>query len=69
MTQYDEVIEEVCEFLKKNGWTTEGTSYDTEAEYMYFHKEGNVSIDISDDEIVFIDDSGDFAHIEMNSHV
>lgn len=54
-------IQKVVDFLKANGW-----EYDDKDEYMHFYKRDSVSVDVGEDEIVFIDDSGDFAHIPTN---
>jgi hypothetical protein len=52
----------IVDFLNKNGW--EMTLL--EDEYETYEKENNISIAISEDEIVLIGEEGDFAHIILN---
>lgn len=48
------------QFLLENGWKLDADeSYNG---YYPFYKQGFLSIDISEDELVFIGDSGDFLH-------
>lgn len=54
---------QIYNFLKLNGWKRD---FDSDSEYKSFNKEGAVSIDIGKDEIVFVGDIGDFAHIPLN---
>ena len=49
-------------FLTNNGY--ENIAVDSE--YVSYHKEGVSGIDMNEDEIVFIDDSGDWLHIPLN---
>jgi hypothetical protein len=58
---YENNIKRVVEFLIVNGW-----KYDSKDEYMHFNKNDLVSIDVGETEVVFIDDTGDFAHIPLN---
>ena len=51
-----------CEqFLISNGWKKQ-ESFDG----FYYEKNGVCGIEICDDEIVLLDDSGDFLHIPIN---
>ena len=52
----------IQEFLNANGWKL-GNKED---EYLTYDKDGCLSIDISDKEMVFLDDSGDFHHADTN---
>jgi hypothetical protein len=56
-------MKKVIDFLKSNGYTE-----DTEkgSEYRSFFKNGLSSIDVNNDEIVFIGDEGDWLHIPLN---
>lgn len=54
-------IQKVVDFLKANGW-----KYDSKDTYMHFYKKDSIAVDVGTDEVVFIDDSGDFAHIPLN---
>ena len=51
-------LEKIADFLKSNGWEL----WDKD-EYLHFAKKDSVGIDVNEKEIVFIDDSGDYAHI------
>jgi hypothetical protein len=50
-------------FLHANGW-----KYSSEAgsEYKHFYKDGCIGVDVSDKEIVFIGENGDFLHLPVN---
>lgn len=55
-----------CEnLLINNGWALdpEATSC---GEYSSFYKEGLVSVDINNQEIVLVNDCGDFCHLPVN---
>lgn len=54
----------IIEFLLKNGYTQD--SDDVNYEYISFNKSGVSSIHISEDDIVFVDNSGDWLHIPLN---
>ncbi len=54
----------IIAFLINNGWTQ---SVDDDNEWLHHTKENNYAIDISKDEIVLLDESGDFMHIELNN--
>jgi hypothetical protein len=54
----------VTAFLEANGWECIG--YDKIDEFMSFVKPGAVGIDVSNERIVFIGESGDFADIPLN---
>lgn len=55
--------ESIChQFLINNGWHKE----DEIDEYAVYLKKDNIQIDVSEDEIVLISDTGDFAHIEVS---
>lgn len=52
------------EFLRVNGWTE---TQEQGSEYASFNRAvASIGIDIGCDEIVFIDESGDFLHIPQN---
>jgi len=54
---------EKCEyFLQKSGYVKD----DDESDYLSFHKKGFPSVDINEDEIVFINDTGDFLTLPLN---
>lgn len=55
--------EQIIPFLKKNGYKEES---DKGGEYRSFFKGDLCAIDIGVDEIVFIDDTGDFLHLPLN---
>jgi len=49
-------------FLEANGWRLiDGTD-----DYKSYHKPGNIGVDVSENELVFIDDTGDFLHLPVN---
>ena len=54
-------VQRIVDFVRANGW-----EYDNKDEYIHFYKKDSVGIDIGEDEVVFIDDTGDFAHIPLN---
>lgn len=56
----------ICkQFLLENGW--EKDNEDGEAcEFDSYSKNDSISIDISNEEIVFLNDSGDFLHLPLN---
>jgi len=54
--------QKIGNFLIKNGWKYDGTDDD----YLLYDCEGRASVNIGKDEIVFISDIGDFAHIPLN---
>lgn len=56
----------IVKFLKSNGYKR-SKDYGKD-EYLHYHKSGCYDIDISKDEIVLIDETGDFMHIKMNTH-
>lgn len=54
----------IDKFLRLNGW-----KFDLDSDYpehAIYHKDGCVSVDMTEDEIVFIDGSGDFNHQPLN---
>lgn len=59
---------QAIDFIKLNGWESDFDSFKHDPEYIPFNKDGCCSIDISDDEIVLIDDTGDFLHIELGEN-
>ena len=61
MTKEDRCIQ----FLNKNGWTADD-DHKTTDEYLSFHKNRCLSVDIGEDEIVFIDETGDILHIPID---
>jgi hypothetical protein len=50
-------------FLLANGWRYDNLN---EGDYCSYVKEGLCAIDMDSEEIVFIDDSGDFLHVSTN---
>jgi len=52
----------IIKFLIDNGWKRESK----DSEHISFNKENSCGIDVGNDEIVFVDDSGDFAHIPLD---
>lgn len=53
----------IYDFLKLNGWKEiDGEKGD----YRSFYKKDSVGVDVGKDEIVFLNDSGDYAHIPLN---
>lgn len=59
---------QAIEFIKSNGWKSEPCAFKCSVEYISFDKDGCYGIDISDDEIVLIDETGDFMHISLGYH-
>ena len=58
-------INHITKFLELNGYTKEKEKQ-LDTEILRFIK-GNLSvIEINDDEVVFIDDNGDFLHLPIN---
>jgi hypothetical protein len=53
-------IDRIKVFLEERGWDKATTGSD---EYQTYAKDGEFDIDINDDEIVFLDETGDFLHI------
>lgn len=51
-----------CGFLTKNGFDISSRDGD----YISFCRSGSIGVDISYDDIVFIDDRGDFLHLPLN---
>jgi len=56
----------VSEFLDANGWKIDLEKYKTEDEFWTYNKQNCLSIDISDKEMVFLGDTGDFLHCDIN---
>jgi len=56
----------VIEFIKANGWELDMQSYGSDEEFWTYNKDGCLSIDLSKTEMVFLDDTGDFLHADMN---
>ena len=52
----------IADFLIKNGWKYDGKDDD----YRIYDCEGRASVDVGKDEIVFVGDIGDFAHIPLS---
>lgn len=50
-------------FLQANGWVP---YREEDGDYTSFAKDGSAGIDVGCNEVVFIDDTGDFAHIPLN---
>ena len=56
----------VEKFLLENGWNVDRiSSHDNE--FVSFHKGGCFTVDIYDKEIILLDESGDFLHINVNN--
>ena len=53
-------MKRIIRFIEANGWSFNG---DDDSEYQSFVKNGCYGIDVSKDEIVMIDETGDFMHI------
>lgn len=56
------IIRIIEDFIIKNGWKAAAQT----DEYQRFYKEGNMSIAIGNDEVVFIADQGDIMHFSIN---
>ena len=56
---------EIIEFIVNNGWERDK---ECDKYYRSFYKENNIGIDVNNNDIVLIDDNGDFAHIQLNKH-
>ena len=54
----------ITEFIEANGWSFNGD--DSCDEFQSFVKNGCYDIDVGKDEVVLIDESGDFMHIKFN---
>jgi hypothetical protein len=60
-------IEKCINFLKNNGYKRLNLEAESGSEYQSFiHKKNISDIDISENEIVFINDNGDWLHIPCN---
>lgn len=57
--------QKITDFLKANGWEYDAGADELD-DYRHFYKRDSVSIDVGENEIVFFDDTGDYAHIPMN---
>jgi hypothetical protein len=55
--------EKCIDFLKANGWKEDS---EPESDYRSFYKKNVNAIDVSDDEIVLLDDTGDYLHLPVN---
>ena len=60
-----EYKQKIIDFITRNGWKEDS---DPNGDFRSFHKDRNISIDIDDDEIVLVGDSGDFCHIMIHDH-
>lgn len=54
---------EIIKFVINNGWAI----YEVSGDFNCYCKKDNIGIDISDDEVVLIDDTGDYCHMPLNS--
>lgn len=66
-----EIVKRIIDFITKNGWSKEDIVYADEEdpdeyEFQSFHKQGNISIDVSSNEIVLLGEEGDICHIQIN---
>lgn len=59
------IKKQIIDFLKKNGWKEVDNYIDEDDNYIHLYKDNNVSIDIDDEEIIIIDDTGDIFHIGL----
>ncbi len=53
----------IINLLKLNGWKLDRDTWSSDKEkdeFWTYNKEGEISVDISDEEMVFLDGSGDF---------
>ena len=65
MIKTNEVMNDIIHFLLLNGWNKDiGFDYEKE-DFLHYSNLYNYSIDINDSEVVFIDESGDFKHIDI----
>jgi hypothetical protein len=55
----------VVKFIKRNGWNFVEDS----GEYFGFGKDGNIGIDIGDEDVVLVGESGDFARHDLTEEV
>lgn len=55
----------IGKFLLANGWSLEPSEGEGD-EYTHYWKNDSVGVDIGEDEVVVIDDTGDFAHIVLD---
>ena len=55
--------QEIINFIIKNGWELDQVEDD---EYKDYNKDDNITISLNDEEVVLLDDTGDFLHIEIN---
>ena len=56
----------IKQFLTSNGWELDLDSYSAKSEFWTYHNPGHISIDVSEKEIVFLDDTGDFHREKLN---
>ncbi len=67
-TKNQKYKKQAIDFIKSNGWGSDYECLQHGIEYWTFDKDGCYSIDVSDDEIVLIDDTGDFLHINLGEN-
>lgn len=58
-------LDRIFKFLELNGWENHG--YDDDG-YCLFYRQDYFSLDVSEKEVVFIDDRGDFLYLPINNH-
>ena len=56
-------VERCWRFLKLNGWELTNEDAGDDPEYLSFVKQDCYGIDMNSDEMVFIDEQGDFARV------
>jgi len=56
----------IMRFLLNNGYTEDLNNQDSD--YQSFHKKGCYDIDVGNDEVVLIDETGDWMHINFRIH-
>ena len=56
---------DIIEFIEANGWAK---SPDSSDEYLSFNKLNHYDIDIGNDEVVLVDETGDFMHLPYKAY-
>jgi hypothetical protein len=62
------MCKKIMNFLKVNGWIIVD-NYPAEGDFISFDKKDNIAIDVNEEEVVLIDDNGDFLHFEIDNHI
>ena len=58
-------MQKCINFLVSNGWKDD---YNEGDDYISFYKNGYLSIDVGEDELVILADEGDTAHLPLNKY-